>query len=303
MTTRCDRCGHLNDSSSHRCEVCNEVLPEPWAEEDADSKAPSRAELESPETPSGSVVRSRYPTYSRPRQRFRPVTPSVPEGDRRAQEYARPRGLETHRAPARSVSVRGADRRQLTTTQPGTLQGTIVRVDELQPEPPGANVPRILASLIVIVDLILILGPLMLVVIGTFVALVVVSAMFGMRWMITLFGFLMQSIFYFLSPIVGGLLRRDQEPQMERVTNYVMRTEGGQDRTFRVKGQLRGATIDKGDRVRIEGRPRHGILMFRRGHKLDTGEELTLPFNWSWLVLGLVILANVVAYVALRGQP
>jgi len=301
MTIRCDRCGHLNSSARHRCEVCNEVLPEPWADQAENAEAPGRSELESPEASSGSAVRSRYPTYSRPRQRFQPVTPSVPAGDRRVHESAQSRGLDSRRAPARDVAVLTAGRRQPTTTQPGTLQGTIVRVDELQPEPTGANLPRILASLIVVVDLIVLLGPLMLIVIGTFVALVVVSAMFGMRWMITLFSFLMQSIFYFLSPIVGGLLRRDREPRLEPVTNYVVRAAGGQNPTFRVKGQLRGATIDRGDRVRIAGRPRHGILMFRRGQKLDTGEELTLPFNWSWLVLGLLILANVVAYVALQG--
>jgi hypothetical protein len=141
-----------------------------------------------------------------------------------------------------------------------------------------------------------------LILIGAFIALAIVLAMFGMRWVITLFGFLMQSVFYFLSPVFGGLLQRDRHRQLEPVRNYLVRTTAGQMRTFRLKGQLQGATIAEGDRVRVEGRPHHGILMFHRGQKLDTGEQLTLPFNWSWVLLVLAIVANVIAYVVVRGE-
>jgi hypothetical protein len=54
--------------------------------------------------------------------------------------------------------------------------------------------------------------------------------------------------------------------------------------------------------VRVEGRPHHGILMFQRGEKLDTGEQLTLPFNWSWVLLALAVVANVIAYLLIQGE-
>lgn len=303
MTTRCEQCGHLNSSAAHRCEVCNRVLPAPWSPPSQDLDQTAQADPDRIEIRSEPKVRTRYPDYHPPRLRSRPSANTEPytfEGP--GQE-----GTQGHlRMPPTSETARTRrppfPRERL--TPPGNvLQGNVVRVDELAPERPAINLPRMLSSLILTADLVLLLGPLILVVIGLLVALVVVSALLGAQWMLTLFGFLMQSVFYFLSPIIGGLLQRRRDPRLEPVTNYVVRTNSGETRTFRVKGQLQGATVAKGDRVLVEGRTRHGILMFRRGHKLDTGEQLSLPFNWSWLLLAAAVVANIAGYVALQGQP
>ena len=86
------------------------------------------------------------------------------------------------------------------------------------------------------------------------------------------------------------------------VANYRMRRADGSMVSFRVKGQLQGATLREGDRVRVWGRVRHGILHFRGGVKLDTGEPLILPSSRSgWLLAGLLLVNGLALFLLLRG--
>ena len=242
--------------------------------------------------------RRRYPQFRMPGAVQAPPEPSADLSRKQtvipspAPSVSRPRYpptrvTTTDRAPARRGQV---------------LEGTIIRVDPLDPEPPDPNVARILSSLILTVDLVLVLGPLALLILAIFIGVAMLGAALRMMWITTIVGFVFQSVFFFLSPLITAILgRRGGQQHLEPVQNYLVRAGNRQAYTFRVKGRLQGATIAKGDRARVWGRPQHGILRFQGGENLDTGETLSLPFDWHRVLLVLVILGNIAAYLFLRG--
>ena len=313
MAVRCQHCGHLNDNveSERFCEVCHTVLPA--GEEGA---APVQTDSSADRRPVGTPSEPAPPTAQRPvkrRSRYPqchplPPSPIVAQPSQR-QVHSRSGSVRpqvpSRRTDAPATPVARPDRsRSRDPAHRGTvLEGTIIRVDPLEAEPRDVDVARVLFSLILTIDLVLVLGPLVLILVAVLIGLAILAAVFRMVWLITVFGFLLQSIFFFISPIVTALVGRRDNRQLEPVTNYLIRTEAGEVYTFRVKGQLRGASTAQGDRVRVWGHPQHGILSLRGGERLDTREPLSLPFNWSWLLLVCVIIANIVAYVVLRGGP
>jgi len=149
-----------------------------------------------------------------------------------------------------------------------------------------------------------VLGSFALAAIVISIVVVALAAALGMPWIITILGFIFQTVFYVFSPLIQVIVGRGREErQMEPGINYVLRTADGRLRTFRIKGRLQGATIGEGDRVRVWGRPQNGILRFQGGVKLDIGETLSLPVRWGgWLFLALVVAANLYFYFSLSGQ-
>lgn len=316
MVPRCERCGHLNDrlGSTRFCDVCGAPLPrrahtEVGAAEPPRPVPPAEEQPISaarpPEAPRGEyapAVRGRHPEFRTsplpataqqpaPQPADRPIMPRPTPG---APPLPAPPRLPVARPEAGSVAHGHA------------LEGTVIRVDPLGEEPADPDVARILASIIVIVDLLVFLGSLALVLILVTIAVAVVAALLHLPWLSQIVSSVIQLFLYILSPILVPILQRQPgargQPRTEPVTNYLLRAADGRSYTFRIKGRLRGAAIVVRDRVRIWGRPQDGILRFRGGVKLDSGESLSLPVDWSWLLLGLVVVANIVAYATLRGR-
>ena len=183
------------------------------------------------------------------------------------------------------------------------LEGTIIGVKELDPENRDPDPARILFSLLFVADLFILLGSVALVVLLALVVIAVLAAVLNMMWMMAIFGFIIQALFFFLGPIIGLVTRgRGPAQNQQPVTNYRLRTLDGHDPTFRIKGQLRGVTPQEGDRVRVWGRVQHGILRFREGVNLNTDEPLILPQNWSVFWLIMLVLANVIGFLYLYGS-
>lgn len=292
MGTRCEKCGHLNKETNTYCEVCNNNLCF-----DARGEIPhdtSNSETNERSASTEQTIHGRYPLfndYKAPQGISRNIT-QVPKEKQISLSEPPPLSYSESLKP---INKHKSSRK----SPPNKIEGTIISIENLNEEPPKVNVPRILASIIIVLDFVLFLGSLAFVALIIIIAIALVATILQLGCLMTVFSSLIQSIFYFLLPLLRPIIGRRGDQRLEPVTNYLLRTSNGQTYTFRIKGQLQGATIARGDRVHIEGRLRHGILMFRRGHKINTGEKLTLPFNWAWVLLGLVILGNVIVYFTL----
>lgn len=318
MAARCGQCGHLNNKlgSTRFCDVCGAPLPRSLPMEDQQAtRAPKAAP--SPHIPHSAPV-AEPPTLPEPRVDDVPATPARDAGSRvsltstspvvrpsaawpdvrRASsvpEHVRPTLAEAAR-PLRRVGTASV------ATPRNVLEGTVIRVDPLDSEPADPDIARLLASIVVVVDLVVLLGSLALALVAVTIAVTVVAAVLNLPWLSQIVGSVVQLFLYILTPLLQRLPGFRGEQQMEPVTNYLLRAADNAHYTFRIKGRLRGATVSARDRVRVWGRPQHGILRFRGGLKLDTGESLTLPTNLSWLLLGFLVVANIVLYVYLQGR-
>ena len=308
MVPKCQQCGHVNDrfGSTRYCDVCGAALP---ARDAAPSGTPSKPLEAQATTPPAAVLST-------------VAGPAQPGGAGLSSDGGVLRSLDAEASAIPQPAIQtGAPR--LSSTGPALaapaqpalapaegaatfgrmLEGTVIRVDPLGEEPADPDIARILFSLILMVDLVLFLGSLALGLIAVIIVAVVLAAVLRMSWLGQAIMQVVQVLFYVLTPLLQILLpRMSREVRREPVTNYLLRAADGRHFTFRVKGRLQGATISSADRVRVWGRPEHGILRFEGGVKLNTGESLTLPVNWSWLLLGLAVVANVMAYVFLRAR-
>lgn len=203
------------------------------------------------------------------------------------------------------------------------LEGVVTDVQDLAPEPPDTDVARLLFNGLLVVD-----GVAIALLATLWLLLAVTRCALGLLFnaiLVVMFIVILASILRLRLPL-GGLLggalslmslpvralgwlvnllalRSVWRGPRERVpvANYRVRRADGSMATFRVKGQLQGATLREGDRVRVWGRARHGILHFQGGVKLDTGEPLALPPSYSgWLLAGL-LLVNTLALFLLFG--
>jgi len=296
MGVQCQKCGHVNDrlGSKRFCEVCNARL-----HESIQTRSPQTERLgrETNSVITEIPIDQEFKRFSQSNDlpKYTPFAfPHIenPIDNLAGQEN---QSISNYTPPSQvgvqsPVHLRG-----------NLIEGTVIQIDQLQSERSDPDVARILFSIILTVDIFIILGSIALYIIIAFIIITFLAALLNAMWITTILGFIMQSFFYFLSPIFSGLFRNRQDQQLVPVTNYTVRIPGGATRTFRVKGQLRGATIQLGDRVQVSGRPRHGILRFSRGTKLDTGEPLLRPTNWHILWLLILIIANLFGYLMLEG--
>lgn len=307
MVLKCQRCGHVNDrfGSTRYCDVCGSPLP---TREAAIAGMPAEApELHAPPPeeatlsggmaePAGRAGSPRAPEALQPVAR-EPVVAAMPATAASAPVASPPvppplLPAQPAVAPQRALATHGR-----------VLEGTVIRVDPLGEQPADPNVARILFSIILIADLVLLLGSAALAALAVLVAVAVLATVLRMPWLTQIIVQVVNLLFYLLYPLLQILLPRAQrEQRTEPVANYLVRAADGCPYTFRIKGRLQGATVSVRDRVRVWGRPEHGILRFEGGVKLDTGESLSLPFNWYWLLLGFAAAANAIAYVVLRAH-
>lgn len=310
MATRCQRCGNVNDAlgSKKYCDVCRAPLPPP------ESPATEQIATVSGDNAEGQVAASTAPTIRDPRARY-PVYRPAPSSRtirRPASPIVRPSApASSPVAPAAadySVSIPNtATGGQAVPTIAGSgracqVEGTVERVDNPPEEPPDPDVARILMSLIIAVDLILMLGSTFLAIMVGAIVVLVLASLLGAGWIVTIFGFLFQSVFYFLSPVFQALIGGRNRQQTVPVTNYLVVDASGRQSTVRVKGRLRGASIGRGDRICVRGRWRYGVLRLQGGEKIDTGEPLLPERSLSWLWLLLVVAANVAGYAFLADR-
>lgn len=248
---------------------------------------------------------------NRASQSVRPVPSSPASLTRpRSQESPRPWGSQPELPARRPLSdvVRETpgSARTLDTAAAGTaVEGVVVSVSKSE-EPPDNDWARLLFGLLLTVDAVVVFGAIALYVLVVTLIIFIIAAILGFggcvgiplslffNMLITIFGPVMQRF--------GGMLGQRQVGTVPVLSVRIRNSRTRQEWDCRIKGPLRGS-IDKGDRVRIWGTVRNGIVYFRRGENLNTGASLTRPLQPSiWLLAGLVVV-NVAAAIYVLANP
>ena len=326
MKVSCPNCNHqtINPHPGSICEVCGASLASAAPTDannsgkpiDSDAVRPgftgqvSLRERPVPKSPSQSG-RGRFAAPSSTGGINRPISPGRhPGGSKFGARQGSPSVSSAARTGVRGrspVQASAPMERGIRAQQPPVnaivLEGTITGVHELPQEAPDANIAGIFASLILIIDLVLVFGWIALIVIVTALFIGILLAILNPGCLGGILRVFTQSIFFFLGPLISILFRnRTQDRNLQPVTNYKLYTANGQETIFRIKGRLRGATPQKGERVRVWGRWRDDILRTRGGQNLNSGERYLYPFNWSIVWLFLLLFINTVGFFFLRAQ-
>jgi len=189
-----------------------------------------------------------------------------------------------------------------------TLEGIVSEVLEAEREDPDLDWGQVLFGILLMFDLALLgAGVFVAVLVAAMIALVVGSVLGCGGMLFTPLVFIAQPVIMLLTAVIRAITGRGPERDRVPVTNYRVepRQRGGLTE-FRLKGRLTNTVIMKGDWVRVWGPVRHGVVVFQRGERVDPMQPgrvspLIRPRTWGWLWLTLLVIANLAAYIWLRG--
>lgn len=184
-------------------------------------------------------------------------------------------------------------------THDAQLEGVVRDRLEGVPELPDPNWPLILFNILLIVDLAILGATYLIIFLVILILLVAVGLATGAgMFLIWLFA---QPLFLLLRSMFGAVGRTTGRGNnlVPVVSFRVAPTMSHGLREFRLKGALTDTVIVPGDRVRVWGPVRNGVVHFRHGVRLDPAARATQPLvlrsnRLGWVLLALLGAVNLI---------
>lgn len=174
-----------------------------------------------------------------------------------------------------------------------SCEGTVVHIEELRDrEEPDPDMPGILTKILLFLDVFLVLGSFGLVLFGAGMICVVIGLIFSIGCILPVLAMIGNVlIFSFIKTLMSIIGRR---PETVSVAKYEVLTPSGTSVSVKIKGNLQGGSLRENDRVKLWGKEKNKVLLFRCGVNTISGVPYLSKESHSAIWLGLLVFLNLV---------